>query len=97
MTTPAKPTHIEIYRLLSELSAKVDSLVDAVGEEMTGDDGKVFGTGLTGRIIRTEAKVHAYDLLKQRAIGAFMMLTLSLTILWWLTKDRWAEMFKVSG
>jgi hypothetical protein len=92
--TPGKPTHSEIYDLLTTLTSKVDKLVDAVGKE--AEDG-ASGTGLTGRIIRTEAKVHAYDKLKERATGAVIATPLFLAALWWLIKSKMAALFGTGG
>jgi hypothetical protein len=52
---------------------------------------------LDGRVARVETKVMAYDRLKERVVGAFMALSVALAVIWWLTKDRWAEMFGVGG
>lgn len=89
-----KPTHSEIYAILTDLSGKVDKLVDAVGKE--SEDG-ASGTGLTGRIIRTEARVHAYDRLKERATGAVIAAPLFLAAVWWLIKGKLAVLFGTNG
>lgn len=87
MTLPAKRTHAEIYALL-------ESIDQRLGHE--AEDGK-SGTGLTGRVMRTETKVLAYDRLKERAIGGFTALCMATAVLWWLTKDKWASLFGVHG
>lgn len=92
--TPGKPTHSEIFEQLTALSRKVDTLVAAIGQE-SGDGSS--GTGLTGRIIRTEAKVHAYDKLKERATGAVIATPLFLAALWWLIKSKMAALFGTGG
>lgn len=48
-----------------------------------------------GQLSRIEAKVLAYDRLKERVIGAFMALSVALAAFWWLTKDRWGAFFGV--
>lgn len=83
---PLKPSHAEIYNLLMDL-------LERVGE--VNEDG-VTGTGLTGRIMRTEAKVLAYDMLKQRVYGALAGLAVASAIIWWLIKDKLAATFGVS-
>lgn len=50
---------------------------------------------LDGRVARVETKVLSYDRLKERVIGGFMVLSVSLAVLWWMTQDTWAQLFKV--
>jgi hypothetical protein len=76
------------------LDATLGEIRDRLGKE--SDDGK-SGTGLTGRVIRTEYRVLAYDRLKDRVIGGAMALTMAVAIIWWLTKDKLATVFGVSG
>jgi hypothetical protein len=94
MTAPIKPSHADIFRLLQDLGEKVDELAHIVGKP--SDDGAT-GTGLTGRIMRTEAKVLAYDRLKGNAMTAMATAGVFLAIIWWLIKDRIAGLFGVSG
>lgn len=82
-----KRTHGEIYDLL-------ERVLDRLGEESADGSG---GTGLIGRVMRMEAKVHAYDELKQRAYGALATLAVSAGVLWWLVKDRLSALFGVSS
>jgi hypothetical protein len=93
MTAPIKPSHADIFRLLQDLGEKVDELAHVVGKP--SDDGAT-GTGLTGRIMRTEAKVLAYDMLKQRVYGALAGLAAASAIIWWLAKDKLAAVFGVT-
>jgi hypothetical protein len=74
---PLKPTHTDIFAALASLEGQLQSVLDRIGHE--SEDGK-GGTGLTGRIIRTEAKVSiyadAFDQYKNRAIGAFIAVSM---------------------
>lgn len=83
----AKRTHGEIYALL-------ERVLDRLGEENAEGTG---GTGLIGRVMRVEAKVHAYDELKQRAYGAIGALAVSIGVVWWLVKAKVAALFGVSS
>ncbi len=87
------PTHSDIFDLLHQIRHELEKLSERVGEE--SDDG-LGVSGLTGRIIRTEAKVLAYDKLKERVIGGFIAATASLAAIWWLTKDKIAQFFNVA-
>lgn len=95
MTTT--PSHREIVSALVELTGKVDSLVERIGHEHTDERGNISGTGLTGRIIRTEAKVLAYDRLKAQAAAVLATASLFIGVLWWLTKEKWAHLFGVTA
>lgn len=79
-----KPSHADIYRLLGEIKA-------ALGEENEDGSG---GTGLTGRLMRVEARVLEYDRWRDRIIGGLSALTILLGVLWWLLKERLAELLK---
>lgn len=92
---PPSPTHRDIYGLIAALDTKLDGLSDRIGHEETGADGTVTGTGLTGRLIRTETKVLAYDQLKERVIGALAAGTVAIGVLWWLVKAKVASVFGV--
>lgn len=86
-----------LHECLHQTQREVANLVKLIGEEEVDAEGKITGTGLTGRIIRTEAKVLQYDRLKERIMGGFATATVLLAILWWLTKDRLAHLFGVSA
>lgn len=89
------PTHRDIYGLIGELSSKLDGLSDRIGHEEVQPDGSIVGTGLTGRVIRTEAKVHGYDRLKERVIGGFATASVLIAVIWWLVKTKVANVFGV--
>lgn len=76
------------------LDGALQLILKTLGSE--SDDGK-SGTGLTGRVIRTEAKVHGYDRLKERAMGALAAMSIAVAILWWLTRQRIAAVFGVEA
>jgi len=98
MTTPS---HHDIFSAIDglrhDLNAKFDSLSDRIGHEQTLPDGKLIGTGLTGRLIRTEAKVLAYDRLKERIYGGLAVATALIAVIWWLTKQKLADIFGVGS
>ena len=79
---------------MADMKRMMDDLAEKVGQE--NEDG-TFGSGLTGRIMRTEAKVLAYDRLKERVIGGLMAGTAALAAFWWFAKDRIATFFNVAG
>lgn len=89
---PAWARHL--HECIHDMRAQQALILRALGEE--SEDGK-SGTGLTGRVIRTEAKVLQHDRFKERVIGGFMTLTVALAVVWWLVKDRLAGVFGVSG
>jgi hypothetical protein len=72
----ARPSHAEIFARLGEIQTDLRSLSDRVGHESTGADGAVRGSGLTGRLIRAEARLEGLDALKNKALGGFAALTL---------------------
>lgn len=86
---PAWARHL--HDCMHKTQREVEALTRAVGQEVVGEDGKVSGTGLTGRIIRTEAKVLSYDRLKERAVGAFFATTALVAVIWWIVKAKVAE------
>jgi hypothetical protein len=72
-----RPTLGQVFERLGEIQAELAGLAERVGQETQDGAG---GTGLTGRIIRTEAKVSTYadafDAVKHKALGAVAALTL---------------------
>jgi hypothetical protein len=82
-----QPSHRDIHALLQEL-------LERVGE--VNEDGTT-GTGLTGRIMRTEAKVLAYDRLKAQATAALATAGVFLGVIWWMIKDKVSGLFGVSA
>lgn len=91
----ATPSHRDIFQAIDELRLELGNLSDRIGHEEIQADGSVVGTGLTGRVIRTEAKVLAYDRLKERIIGGLATATVLLAVVWWLVKAKIAGLFGV--
>lgn len=91
----ATPSHRDIFSALDDLRRELGNLSDRIGHEEVQPDGTIVGTGLTGRVIRTEAKVLAYDRLKERFIGGLATASVLVAVIWWLTKDRLSSMFGV--
>ena len=65
-----------IFARLGEIQSELRSLSERVGHESTGADGTVRGTGLTGRMIRAEARLERLDALKNKTLGGFAALAL---------------------
>lgn len=75
---------------------KMDTLAlkNAIGSETTDEDGKKTGTGLFGRVGRTENRQIVYDRWTNRAIGIAMAFTLSGSVLWWLLETKLGHLLK---
>jgi hypothetical protein len=65
-----------ILARLGEIQTDLRSLSERVGHETVEDGGAVRGTGLTGRLIRAEARLEGLDAIKNKALGGFAALAL---------------------
>lgn len=95
MTTT--PNHRDILTALEALKGDLKELSDRIGCEVIGPDGRIGGTGLTGRVIRTEARVLAYDRLKERVIGGLLTGSALMAVLWWIVRQKVASVFGVAS
>ena len=73
MTEPVRARADDARRLLLQIQSDVGQIRAVLGQET--DDG-AGGTGLTGRLIRIEARVAAIETLKNQVLGAAAAVTL---------------------
>ncbi len=83
------PAQAQVLERLGDIQSQLALLSERVGHE--SDDGS-GGTGLTGRLIRTEAKVDELTGLRNKAIGAVAAVTLVSTLLL-LGLKAWVHQF----
>ncbi len=61
--------------------------------------GELKGTleEVKGSVARIDAKVHEHDRLAAMIRGGFIAVSVSLVVLWWLTKEKLAAVFGVNA
>lgn len=93
LNPPAVVDLTTIWAGLVRLNVRVNEVADAVGQQPdTKGNG---GLGLLGQVAALEVRMGWYDRMRERSKAMAFTASVAVAIVWWLTKDKWAQFFGV--
>lgn len=92
----------DIYKMSNQrVEGKLDELMRLIGKEEEDGSGGYTGTGLVGRVRRSESSVEAlmqkYKAWIAWGTGFCTALMAAVAVIWWLVADKMEIVFKGSG
>lgn len=82
----------DLPEILQAILDRQDEIARAIGHEDRDEYGKLTGTGVVGRVMRTELAVKSLmderQSWKRYFAGALMSATLLICVIWWLVSQR---------